>query len=275
MARTSHARPVADVRHLSLRPQFVIPRKILCDHCRGSGAASDGDIRQCGTCGGRGAVIQQAQVFPGMYTNVQSTCPTCSGKGKVIHRACAHCKGDKTVQTQATLTVDIPPGAPEGWEYVFEGEADESPDWEAGDVFVRVRSNAERAQADGWRRKDGGLYRREVIGVDEVRTGTLGAVEDGVGRLLTLRQPDLNATQALLGFERNVTHLDGRTVPIRRPGTTQPNHVDVFRGEGMPPHAHFPQGDMFVEYAVVLPSEVSAKARQGGSRPIGLRRRSS
>jgi DnaJ-related protein SCJ1 len=65
--------------------------------------------------------------------------------------------------------VDIPPGAPEGWEYVFEGEADESPDWEAGDVYVRVRSNEKLAEQEGWRRKESGLYRREVIGVDEVR----------------------------------------------------------------------------------------------------------
>jgi DnaJ-related protein SCJ1 len=53
--------------------QFEIPRKILCDHCRGSGAASDGDIVQCTTCRGQGMMVQKAQVFPGMYTNVQST----------------------------------------------------------------------------------------------------------------------------------------------------------------------------------------------------------
>lgn len=34
---------------------------------------TDGDIKQCGTCGGRGMVIQRAQVFPGMFTNMQTT----------------------------------------------------------------------------------------------------------------------------------------------------------------------------------------------------------
>lgn len=34
---------------------------------------TDGDIKQCGTCGGRGVTVQRAQVFPGMYTNVQAT----------------------------------------------------------------------------------------------------------------------------------------------------------------------------------------------------------
>lgn len=55
---------------------------------------------------------------------------------------------------------------PEGHEVVFEGEGDESPDWEAGDVVLRVRSKKERG---GWRRKESSLYWKQVIGVDEVR----------------------------------------------------------------------------------------------------------
>ena len=39
--------------------------------------------------------------------------------------------------------------------------------------------------------------------------------------------------QALLGFERTKTHLDGRTIPLSRKGTTQPNEVEVIEGEGV------------------------------------------
>jgi DnaJ-related protein SCJ1 len=90
----------------------------------------------------------------------------------------------------------------EGFEMMFDGEADESPDWDvAGDVHVQVHSKRD----DEWRRKDAGLYRREIIGVDE----------------------------ALLGFDRNLTHMDGKTVRVVRSGTTQPGHIDVFKGEGV------------------------------------------
>ncbi|KAJ9107008.1 hypothetical protein QFC19_002876 [Naganishia cerealis] len=162
---------------------------------------------------------------------------------------------------QNRLEVDVPPGAPEGWETVVEGEADESPEWEAGDVVIRVRSRATSGAggAGGWRRKDAGLYRREILSVDE----------------------------ALLGFERNITHLDGHIVSIKRPGTTQPGkhgfcnvanpanvfltynltlesgYVETFKGEGMPPHGALPLGDLYVEYTVVMPSAISPKARQG------------
>ena len=56
---------------------------------------------------------------------------------------------------------------PEGHEVVFDGEGDESPDWEAGDVVLRVRS---MRQEGGWRRKESSLYWKETIGVDEVRS---------------------------------------------------------------------------------------------------------
>lgn len=54
---------------------------------------------------------------------------------------------------------------PEGHEVVFEGEGDESPDWEPGDVVLRVRSKKEKGSL---RRKESSLYWRHSIGVDEV-----------------------------------------------------------------------------------------------------------
>ncbi|KAH9031089.1 DnaJ-domain-containing protein [Lactarius hengduanensis] len=181
---------------------FMIKKRVLCDHCRGSGAASDGDIHACSECGGSGVRV----------------CPACAG-GKVLEHT-------------AHFTLDVPRGAPEGHEVVFEGEGDESPDWEAGDVVLRVRTRAEKG---GWRRKESSLYWKETIGVDE----------------------------ALLGFSRNLTHLDGHVVPMVREGVTQPGFVQTIRGEGMPhferPSSH---GDLFVEYNVVLPTQLPTQTRQ-------------
>lgn len=54
---------------------------------------------------------------------------------------------------------------PDGYEVVFDGEGDESPDWEPGDIVLRVRTGK---QQGGWRRKESSLYWKETIGVDEV-----------------------------------------------------------------------------------------------------------
>ncbi|KAG6817345.1 hypothetical protein H0H87_009944 [Tephrocybe sp. NHM501043] len=171
--------------------EFRAKKRILCDHCRGSGAASDSDIHTCSGCGGSGVRLVKQQIFPGMFAQSQVTCSDCNGRGKVIKRQCPHCGGQKVVEHTADYTLEVTPGMPEGHEIVFEGEADESPDWEAGDIILRVRTRKDKG---GWRRKESSLYWKETIGVDE----------------------------ALLGFDRNLTHLDGHVVRLVRKGVTQP-----------------------------------------------------
>ncbi|KAF8149982.1 hypothetical protein B0H34DRAFT_731981 [Crassisporium funariophilum] len=220
---------------------FMIKKRILCDHCRGSGAASDSDIHTCSSCDGHGVKLVKQQIFPGMFAQSQVTCNDCGGRGRVIKKVCPHCQGSKVVDHTAHYTLDITPGMPEGHEVVFEGEADESPDWEAGDVVLRVRSKKEMG---GWKRKETSLYWKETIGIDE----------------------------ALLGFERNITHLDGRTLSIVKKGVTQPGFVQVIKGEGMPYFgSKSTKGDLFVEYNVVLPVELSPEMRRKLSEAFQLR----
>lgn len=110
------------------------------------------------------------QLFPGMFAQTQTTCNECGGRGTVIVKKCPHCNGEKVVEHIQHYTLDIEPGMPEGHDVLFDGEGDESPDWEPGDVILRVRSQKEQG---GWRRKESTLYWRETIGVDEVCVGSL------------------------------------------------------------------------------------------------------
>ncbi|TDL25859.1 DnaJ-domain-containing protein [Rickenella mellea] len=210
---------------------FMIKKRILCDHCRGSGAASDSDIHQCSGCGGTGVKVTRQQIWPGMFAQSQVTCNECGGRGKVIVKKCPHCGGQKIVDHSAHYALEVIPGMPEGHEVVFEGEGDESPDWEAGDVVLRVRSRKEQG---GWRRKESSLYWKETIGIDE----------------------------ALLGFERNLTHLDGHVVTLKRTSVTQPGYVETLRGEGMPVFQQDHSGDLYVEYNVVLPIDIPPESRK-------------
>ncbi|THH00209.1 hypothetical protein EW026_g2263 [Hermanssonia centrifuga] len=210
---------------------FMVKKRILCDHCRGSGAASSSDIHTCSGCNGAGVKIVRQQIFPGMFSQAQVACNECGGRGKVIKKVCPHCNGNKLLDHTQHYTLDIPAGMPEGHEVVFEGEADESPDWEAGDIVIRVRSKKEKG---GWRRKESNLYWKQTIGVDE----------------------------ALLGFERNLTHLDGHAVQLKREGVTQPGYVETIKEEGMPIFEQSSYGDLFVEYVVVLPTSLSTDMRR-------------
>lgn len=143
----------------------MVKKRILCDHCRGSGAASSADIHTCTGCNGQGVKIVRQQIFPGMFSQSQVSCNECQGRGKIIKKQCPHCKGAKVLDHTQRYTLEVPEGAPEAHEIMFEGEADESPDWEAGDIVIRVRSKKDKG---GFRRKESGLYWKETISVDEV-----------------------------------------------------------------------------------------------------------
>ena len=101
-----------------------------------------------------------------MFAQSQVTCNKCGGRGRIIMWECPACGGHKVLDHSAQFTLNVPRGVPEGHEVVYEGEGDESPDWEPGDVVLHIRSRPEKG---GWRCKESSLYWKETIGVDEVR----------------------------------------------------------------------------------------------------------
>ncbi|KAK4703615.1 hypothetical protein P7C70_g2601, partial [Phenoliferia sp. Uapishka_3] len=253
---------------------FQIARKAICEECDGSGARNEKDIVQCTTCDGRGVRLVRHQLGPGIYQQVQVSaqgyppqstpaddllfnlptqmhCDKCGGAGKVVKHVCPICKGHRVVDSTSDLTLHIDRGMPEGAEVAFEGEADESPDFAPGDVIVRVKS---KRKAGGFVRKESNLYWKEPLSVAE----------------------------ALLGFKKTVRGLDGHDIVLSRSGVTQPGFVQVIPGEGLPIYhgsdrklclflsvtAHklmllLPKtdGDLFVEYLVVMPATLSPTVR--------------
>ncbi len=64
----------------------------------------------------------------------------------------------------------------------------------------------------------------------------------------------LNLEEALLGFEKQIIHLDGHEVFLKKRGVTKPGLRQKIKNEGMPEHeysSHF--GDLFVTYKVEIP----------------------
>ncbi len=228
--------------------EFTVEKQHICEDCEGSGSA-DGVVETCGKCGGRGAVIQKHMLAPGIFQQVQMQCDVCAGKGKSIKHACPVCGGARVVRRPVTLTAVIEKGMPKGVRLTFENEADESPDYVAGDMVVtlqeqepRLSEDDEAARTDGtfFRRKDDDLWWKEVLSLREAWMGD---------------------------WTRNLTHLDGHVVKLSRDRgeVVQPGHVDTIKGEGMPTyheghlHEHH-EGDefgkLYVEYVVVLPDQM-------------------
>lgn len=210
-------------------------RSVVCPACSGSGAKSPAHISRCAACGGQGVQIIKHQIMPGFVTNVQMQCQACGGGGQVITQSCARCHGARTVTETAEIDVDVEAGAAEGARYVFEGAGDAAPDVDPGDVVVNVRSSP---VAGDMRRVGHDLYYTVALPLHE----------------------------ALLGFDKSFTHYDGHKFDLKRSGPTQPGHVQRVPGEGLPipldeQEGDATHGDMYVEYAVVIP-KLSARQRK-------------
>ncbi|KAF2495613.1 mitochondrial protein import protein MAS5 [Lophium mytilinum] len=225
--------------------QFTIEKQAICSECEGTGSA-DGEVETCDVCGGRGSVIRRQQLAPGLFQQVQSMCDACGGRGQKIRHPCKVCGGSKVVREPETHDLNIEKGMPKGVRLTYENEADESPDWVAGDLIVHLHEQAAELGTEEGDRTDGTWFRRR-------------------GHDLFWREV-LSLREAWMGdWTRNLTHLDGHIVQLsrKRGEVVQPNTVEVVKNEGMPIwHQELPEGvdeafgSLHVEYVVVLPDQM-------------------
>lgn len=230
--------------------RFMIEKQQICEACEGTGSA-DQQVSTCDKCHGRGMVIQKHMLAPGMFQQVQMGCDKCGGRGKTINKPCAVCHGQRVVRKEVETSATVEPGMAKGTRIVFENEADESPDWVAGDLVLILDekepelggSDEERTDGTFFRRKGKHLFWKEVLSVREAWMGD---------------------------WTRNITHLDGHVVQLGRTRghVVQPLSVETVKGEGMPiwsdGHIHEQtepaedHGHLYVEYTVVLPDQMES-----------------
>ncbi|KAK5116926.1 hypothetical protein LTR62_006647 [Meristemomyces frigidus] len=221
--------------------QFKVEKQVTCDKCEGSGS-EDGQRDTCARCHGQGMVIQKQQLAPGIFQQMQMQCDVCGGKGSTVKHKCRVCGGQRVKREEEEFEIAVERGMPMGVRVTYEGEADESPDWVAGDLVVQVvekeaaigELEEERLDGNFFRRKGNDLFWREVLSLREAWMGD---------------------------WTRNLTHLDGHVVRLsrKRGEVVQPNAVQIVGGEGMPiwRHEEGPEfGDLVVEYVVVLPDRM-------------------
>ncbi|CAE7000153.1 hypothetical protein CFE70_000934 [Pyrenophora teres f. teres 0-1] len=227
------------------KTEFTIEKQAICSACEGSGS-EDGHVETCSTCGGRGVRIQRQQLAPGLFQQVQVHCDQCHGKGKMIKKPCPVCAGSRVIREAETHKLEIEKGMPKGVRITYENEADESPDYVAGDLVVHLSESEPALGQQEHERTDGTFFRRR-------------------GKDLFWREV-LSLREAWLGdWTRNITHLDGHIVQLsrKRGEVVQPNLVEIVKEEGMPIwHQHLENneglqfGDLHVEYVVVLPDQM-------------------
>lgn len=75
---------------------------------------------------------------------------------------------------------------------------------------------------------------------------------------------EISLEEALLGYRKQIRHLDDRRVTLSTGGVTKPFEVRQVAGEGMPVHNYPSQhGDLHVHHEIAFPKSLTAaqKAR--------------
>ncbi|KAL4923487.1 putative DnaJ domain protein (Mas5) [Aspergillus undulatus] len=209
--------------------KFASTKNVICSHCKGKGGKEKATAKQCSTCDGQGLREVLTQMG-GFLTKSIQTCTTCNGDGQfyATKDKCKKCKGKKTNEEKKILEIYIPRGAKDGDRIILEGEADQVPGQEPGDIIFQLEEEEhpvfQRAGAD-----------------------LKAAI-------------DITLAESLTGFSRVVIkHLDGRGIELqhpKKPGQIlSPGQVLKVPGEGMPIKRSDSRGDLYLIVNVKFPDE--------------------
>lgn len=141
-------------------------REEVCLTCDGKGGKN---VRVCGTCNGSGVVTRMVQMGPGMYSQTQSPCGTCHGRGEIIQPEdiCKTCHGARTIHKPTKIEVHIPKGAPNGFYINFQGQGNQDPDHHPGDFVVKLVPKKHHT----FQKKGSDLYMKQKVSLFEALSG--------------------------------------------------------------------------------------------------------
>ena len=150
--------------------KLALQKSVLCPTCAGRGG-KEGAVRRCASCDGQGVKMMMRQMGP-MIQRFQTVCPDCQGEGEMIRDKdrCKQCKGKKTIVERRVLHVHVDKGVKSGKIVKFEGEGDQQPGVEPGDVIFEI----EQKPHPRFQRKDDDLfYKAEIDLLTALAGGTI------------------------------------------------------------------------------------------------------
>ena len=127
----------------------------------------------------------------------------------------------------------LEPGMHHGQQIMLEGQGNQMPHTLPGDVIIRLRQKV--TPKDRFSRNGHDL------------TTTLS----------------ITLLEALTGFSKTITHLDGHSVGVTMSKVVQPEFVLKIPGEGMPIAGTSNSGDMLVHFQIQYPKDLHESEKEG------------
>jgi len=206
-----------------VKREVTVDTATACAACEATGCSAGTTPDTCQMCRGAGEVQTVQRSLLGQVVTSRP-CPQCGGYGSVIAHPCIECSGNGRVRTRRTIEVQIPAGVDTGTRVQLVEQGEVGPGGgPAADLYVEIVVRPH----EYLKRKGDDLF-------------------------VTLPLP---MTAAALGTEVRLAVLDGE-VEIAVPPGTQPNSTLLVRGRGIPRLRGSGRGDLQVQVAVVIPTDL-------------------
>jgi molecular chaperone DnaJ len=204
---------------------IVIPKRVICDDCKGSGAKEGTKPEQCSDCQGTGQVKMQQGFF-----TISRPCGKCSGVGQVNKHPCKTCHGAGLKASKASLRVKVPPGIDEGQRLKMRGEGEASAGGgQPGDLYVQIAIRPHEI-----------FQRQDAEIVCDV---------------------PISYATAALGTEIEVPTLEGLT-KLKIPSGTESGKIFRLKNKGIQILGSNQRGDQHVRVTIEIPKKLSQEHRE-------------
>lgn len=205
--------------------EIEIPKNVLCEVCKGTGAKPGTYPTPCPSCKGTGQVIRSQGFF-----TISTTCGQCRGEGNIISHPCKECRGHGRIRKNKKIQINIPPGIDTGSKLRIRGEGEEGErGGPPGDLFVFLYVEPHD------------FFSREG---DDI-----------------ICQIPISFPQASLGAEIEVPTLDGKRILIIPKGT-ESGEILRIKGEGFTKLRGHGRGDQLIQVIVKTPKNLSKRQEE-------------
>lgn len=232
--REEEHRPIHKELNISLKDVYnqkssnePITYKKLCHICEGKGLKKGCKEKKCRLCDGRGVQIKIQRQGP-MVQQFQIPCGMCNQTGKIIKEddKCTKCSGNKFMNINDNITIDIPRGSKSGEVIHIERVGNEDKYGIRGDIIYHL--NICEEDSDFTRQHDD----------------------------LILNNVSINLYEALIGTILKITHLDGKDKYIEINTIIDGKSLYKVCNLGMPVKDSNMYGELYISFDVKYPDSI-------------------
>lgn len=201
--------------------EFTYKRKVYCDKCDGTGCKNK-QKTMCHVCQGKGKKIKIMRMGP-ITQQIIESCHNCNETGEIVdpNNRCVHCNGRSFIIKDKTINIPLKNGLNNGYKIKFDNK---------GNVFKNKKSDL-------------------IIDFNILNHNVFTRVNDDLHMTITIE-----LYQALCGFTKILTHLDGKKFNITSSDLITEKTKKMISGKGMKNIRNNVFGDLIISFKINYPN---------------------